>query len=135
MRLAGLITVLGAIALSGCGIDTQSPDLFVLTRTGQGQKLTMLVNDGGTIRCNGGKTRALPNALLLRARDLASSLDKDVKAHMRFPRKPNSVFLYRVELQDGTLSFADTSAAGHKELAQAQLFAIQAARSACGIAA
>lgn len=135
MRLAALIIALGATLLSGCGIDMTSADLFVLTRTGQGQTLTMLVNDSGTIRCNGGHTKPLPNALLLRARDLASALDKDVKAHMKFPSKANSVFTYKVELQDGTLTFADTSAGGHKELAQAELFAVQAAHSACGIAA
>ncbi len=135
MRPAALIIALGTLLLWGCGIDITSADLFVLTRTGQGQTLRMLVNDGGTIRCNGGHARALSNALLLRARDLASSLDKDVKAHMKFPSKANTVFTYRVQLQDGTLSFADTSAAGHTELAQAELFAVQAAQSACGIAA
>ena len=135
MRPAALIIALGTLLLCGCGIDITSADLFVLTRTGQGQTLTMLVNDGGTIRCNGGHARALSNALLLRARDIASSLDKDVKAHMKFPPKANTVFTYRVRLQDGTISFADTSAAGHNELAQAELFAVQAAQSACGIAA
>ncbi len=135
MRSAALVIALGALLLSGCGLNVTSADLFVLTRTGQGQTLTMLVNDGGTIRCNGGHTRALSNPLLLRARDIASNLDKDVKAHMKFPSKANSVFSYKVRLQDGTLSFADTSAAGHKELAQAELFAVQAAQSACGITA
>ena len=135
MRPAALIIALGILLLCGCGIDITSADLFVLTRTGQGQTLTMLVNDGGTIRCNGRHARALSNALLLRARDIASNLDKDVKAHMKFPSKANSVFTYRVQLQDGTISFADTSAAAHKELAQAELFAVQAAQSACGIAA
>ena len=135
MRPAALIIALATLLLWGCGIDITSADLFVLTRTGQGQTLRMLVNDGGTIRCNGGHARSLSNALLLRARDLASSLDKDVKAHMKFPSKANTVFTYRVQLQDGVLSFADTSAAGHTELAQAELFAVQAAQSACGIAA
>ena len=135
MRSVALIVALGSLLLSGCGIDITSADLFVLTRTGQGQTLTLLVNDGGTIRCNGRRKRALSNALLLRARDIASSLDKDVKAHMKFPSKANTVFTYKVQLQDGTISFADTSAAGHKELAQAELFAVQAAQSACGIAA
>jgi hypothetical protein len=135
MRSAGVFTVLGALLLSGCGLNVTSADLFVLTRTGQGQTLTMLVSDGGTIRCNGGHTRPLSNALLLRARDIASSLDKDVKAHTKFPSKPNTVFSYKVQMQDGTLSFADTSAAGHQELAQAELFAVQAAQSACRIAA
>jgi hypothetical protein len=135
MRSAAIIVMLGAALATGCGLNVTSADLFVLTRTGQGQTLTMLVNDGGTIRCNGGHTRALPNALLLRARDIASSLDKDVKAHMKFQPKANTVFTYKVELQDGTLTFADTSAKGHSELAQAELFAVQAAQSACGIAA
>ena len=135
MRSAALIVALGILLLCGCGIDITSADLFVLTRTGQGQTLTMLVNDGGTIRCNGGHARTLSNALLLRARDVASALDQDVKAHMKFPSKANTVFTYRVQLQDGTITFADTSAAGHKELAQAELFAVQAAQSACGIAA
>ena len=135
MRSAVLIAALGVILLSGCGINIKSADLFMLTRTGQGQTLTMLVNDGGTIRCNGGHTRPLSNALLLQARDLASALDKDVKAHTKFPPKANTVFSYKVALQDGTLSFADTSAARHKELAEAELFAVQAAERACGIAA
>jgi hypothetical protein len=135
MRSAVVKTALAAIMLSGCGINIQSADLFKLTRTGQGQTLTMLVNDGGTIRCNGGHTRPLPNDLLLQARDLASALDKDVKAHTKFPPKANTVFSYKVELQDGTLSFADTSAAHHTELAQAELFAVQAAQKACGITA
>jgi|SRR5947209_2478415 len=135
MRSAVLIAALGVILLSGCGINIKSADLFMLTRTGQGQTLTMLVNDGGTIRCNGGHTRPLSSALLLQARDLASALDKDVKAHTKFPPKANTVFSYKVALQDGTLSFADTSAARHKELAEAELFAVQAAARACGIAA
>ena len=46
--LLGLI----AVVLAGCGLNVQSADLFLLTRTGQGPKLTLLVNDSGTIRCN-----------------------------------------------------------------------------------
>ena len=72
MRPAVVVSLLVLILLSGCGLNVTSADLFVLTRTGQGQKLTMLVSDGGTIRCNGGRTRALPNALLLQARDIAA---------------------------------------------------------------
>ena len=135
MRSTVLKTALALVLLSGCGIDIKSADLFKLTRTGQGQTLTMLVNDGGTIRCNGRKTRPLSNDLLLQARDLATALDKDVKAHTKFPPKANTVFSYKVELQDGTLSFADTSAADHKELAQTELFTVQAAQRACGITA
>ena len=35
-----LPAVLAALALAGCGLNVQSPDLFLLTRTGQGKPLT-----------------------------------------------------------------------------------------------
>jgi hypothetical protein len=135
MRPTVIVSLLGVLLLSGCGLNVTSADLFVLTRTGPGSTLKLLVNDGGTIRCNGGRTRSLSNPLLLRARDLASSLDKDVKGHLTLRAKPNTVYTYRVELQDGTLTFPDTAASGHKEIAQAELFTVQAAQSACGITA
>jgi hypothetical protein len=129
-----LLALAAAGALAGCGLGVQSPDLFLLTRAGQGGKLTLLVNDGGTIRCNGGAAKPLPDPLLLRARDLANSLDDDAKAKLRLPASRVSVFSYTVKLQDGTISFPDTAAARRSELAQAVLFAVQAAQQACGLA-
>jgi hypothetical protein len=123
-----------AFLAAGCGLGVQSPDLFLLTRTGQGQTLTMLVNDGGTIRCNGAGAKALPDPLLLRARDLATSLDNYAKAKLRLPSTPGSVFFYTVRLQDGTISFPDTAARRRSEVAQAELFTVQAAQQACGLA-
>ncbi|HYZ80523.1 MAG TPA: hypothetical protein VE571_04605, partial [Solirubrobacteraceae bacterium] len=67
------VLVAAALGLSGC-FDVRSADLFVLTRTGQGSTLTLLVNDGGTIRCNGGKAKPVSNTTLISARDLADSL-------------------------------------------------------------
>lgn len=122
------------LALAGCGLNVQSPDLFLLTRTGQGKPLTLLVNDGGTIRCNGGKSRRLSDPLLIRARSLASDLDKDAKKPLRIQPGPRSVATYRIRLQDGTVMFPDTAAATHHELAEAELFAVQAAQQACGLA-
>jgi hypothetical protein len=115
----------------GCGLSVQSPDLFVLTRSGQGQTLTMLVNDGGTIACNGGKPKALSDPLLISARQLASDLDKDAKAKLDIPRSANSVFTYTIKLQDGTISFPDTAGSSHSELARAEQFAAQAANGPC----
>src|SRR5207245_7641367 len=103
------------------------------TRVGQGRTLTLLVNDGGTIRCDGGRARRLADPLLLRARDLAASLDGDAKRNLRISAPPNSAFRYSVKLQDGTIAFPDTAAAGHAELAQVELFAVQAAQQACGL--
>ncbi len=125
--------ILVAALISGCGLNVQSPDLFLLTRTGQGAPLTLLVNDSGTIRCNGGKARNLADTLLIQARDLASDLDTDAKKSLNIPRSPDSVAMYRIRLQDGTISFPDTAAGKHKELAEAELFAVTAAQKACGL--
>jgi len=122
-----------SLALCGCGFNVESPDLFLLTRTGQGTTLTLLVNDSGTIRCNGGKVRPLSDPLLLEARDLATTLDADVMSKLHFVAAANSVFAYQVRLQDGTVSFPDTAAAQHSELAQAEQFTVQAAQQACGL--
>jgi hypothetical protein len=129
MRLLAATVVIAGLA--GCGLDVQSADLFLLTRTGAGQKLTALVNDAGTVRCNGGASKTLSDPLLLQARDLATSLDKDAKANLRIAPGPHSVYQYTVRLQNGTISFPDTAAATHHELSQAELFAVQVADGPC----
>lgn len=136
MRWRGWLAALAlASAAAGCGLNVQSPDLFVLTRRGQGQKLTLLVNDSGTIRCNGGRARNLSDPLLLQARDLANGLGGDAQENLRIPAPANSVYRYRIRLQQGTISFPDTAAASGKypRLAQAELFAVRAAQQACGL--
>ncbi len=134
MRVA--IAVLAAVAvLASCGFDVQSPDLFQVTRFGQGHKLTLLVNDGGTIACNGGKPKSLPDPQLLQARDLATSLNTDAKAKLRFSRTARTVFSYSVKVQNGTFTFPDTAADSRKELSQLELFVVQAAADPCGISA
>jgi hypothetical protein len=121
--------------LCGCGLQVSSPDLFQLTRTGQGAKLTLLVNDGGTIRCNGQSAKPLPNSMLLDARHLVTALDKDAKAKLRLPGSAQSVFTFELRMSSGTVTFADTAAAAHPELAQTELFALSAARGPCGLGA
>ncbi len=129
-----LVALVAAVAgLAGCGFDVQSPDLFQVTRTGQGQTLTLLVNDGGTISCDGGKRKALPDPLLLQARDLATNLNNDTK--LSFPASTRSVFSYTVKVRNGTFTFPDTAARARKELAQLELFVVQAAADPCGISA
>ena len=128
---ASCAVVLAAIALGACGLNVQSADLFLLTRTGPGGKLTLLVNDAGTISCDGAAARSLPDPMLLQARDLAGALDSDAKAGLRIASKAGSVYHYSVRTADGTITFPDTAAAGRKELAQAELFALQAAQSPC----
>jgi hypothetical protein len=132
MRLAvGVLLI--AVGLAGCGLNVQSPDLFFLTRAGHGMKLTLLVNDSGTIRCDGGPGKQLSDPLLLQARDLASTLDRDAKSNLRIAQTALSVYSYTIRLQNGTISFPDTAAGTRRELAQAELFALQVARDPCGL--
>ncbi len=129
--LGAWIAITAAASLAGCGLNVQSADLFVLTRSGQGPTLTMLVSDGGTIRCNGRKPQALPDPLLIEARQLASDLDKDAKAGLRIARTPSTVYVFSMKLQNGTISFPDTAGAQHPELARAEQFALQADQQVC----
>jgi hypothetical protein len=129
------VLLLLAATLAGCGFDVQAPDLFLLTRTGAGGRLTLLVNGSGTIRCNGGKARQLPDPLLLDARGLASSLGGDAQQKLRIPSPSNSVYRYTIRLQQGTIAFPDTAAASGKypRLAQLEQFALEASQQACGL--
>jgi hypothetical protein len=133
MLRRGLAVLAAGTAIAGCGEDIQAPDLFVLNRTGQGKPLTLLVNDAGTIRCDGGKSKTLPDPLLLDARQLASDLDTDAKNKMHIAAGAGSVYSYKVTLQDGTITFPDTAARKHSELARAELFTAQAAQGPCGL--
>jgi hypothetical protein len=134
MRAVSML--LGAlVVLAGCGLNVQSGDLFQVTRSGQGQKLTLLVNDGGTIACDGGKPKSLADPLLLQARDLSTNLNDDAKAKLRFPRRARSVFSYTVKVQNGTFTFPDTAANARKELSRLELFVVEAAAKPCGLTA
>jgi hypothetical protein len=123
-----------AVAAGGCGADY--PDLFVLTRSGSipGAKLTLLVNDGGTVRCNGAKAVRLPDPQLLSARDIATRLADDADRGLVLPAAPGSVLRFRLRSQDGTVTFSDTDAARRPELGKAVAFARTVARDVCGLA-
>ncbi len=127
--------IAGTIAVAACGLNVQSADLFVLTRTGQGRTLTLLVSDGGTIRCDSAAPKPLPDPLLIRARVLATDLDPDARAMLRIPAGPTSAFSFAIKLQNGSVRFPDTAAQKRHELADAELFAVQAAHGPCGLGA
>lgn len=126
--------VAGAGALAGCGADY--PDLFVLQRSGSlpGARLTLLVNDGGTVRCNGGEPRQLPPRLLLDARRFARDLAEEAQEDLTLPAPPGSLLRYRLRTQDGTVTFSDVDAGRRPELAPVIVFARAVARDVCGLA-
>jgi hypothetical protein len=120
-----------AVALAGCGLEVASPDLFLLTRRGGGPKVTLLVNSGGTIRCNGSKAKPLPDNLLLQARNLTVMLNRDARRHLHIPPAHNSVYDYSVKLQPGTITFPDSAARTHPELARLELMALKILQGPC----
>ena len=134
MRLRAAVVIVLAAFVTGCGFEVQEPDLFLVTRTGaQAKRLSLLVNDDGTISCDKGKPKNLPDPLLLQARDLATNLNADVSAKLRFPASARSVYTYTVKVQNGTMSFPDTAGLSRKELSDLELFVVQAAANPCDL--
>jgi hypothetical protein len=133
-RIAGIAAgVATAAVLAGC-FTVQSPDLFLITRAGPGSTLTLLVNDSGTISCNGSRARQISSQRLIQARDLSDNLANDATAKLTIPTQPGSVYYFRIRMQQGTIAFPDKAAdARHPNLAQAELFATQAAVQVCGL--
>ena len=127
IAFAVLVAVaLVAVALAGCGLAVQAPDLFAVTKTGQGVSVTMVINDGGTISCNRGRAKPLSDRLLIVARSLVGQLEADALKKLDLPSPTGSVYRYTVRMQQGTFSFPDTSAAHRPELAKLEQFVLQA---------
>jgi hypothetical protein len=127
--LAALLTLL----VAGCGAAT--PDVFLLTRSGSipGARLTLLVNDGGTVRCNGGAPRALPGRRLLDAREIARDLAEEAHEDLSLPAPRGSVLRYRLRTEEGTVTFSDKDAVRRPELAPVIVFARSVAPHVCGL--
>ncbi|HEV7773055.1 MAG TPA: hypothetical protein VGO48_07220 [Conexibacter sp.] len=123
-----------ALALAGCG--AAYPDVFLLTRSGSlpGARLTLLVNDGGTVSCNGGEEHQLPPRQLLDARRIAEDLSEQAHDDLTLPAPPDSVLRYRLRTQDGTVTFSDVDAVARPELAPVIVFARKVAQDVCGLA-
>jgi hypothetical protein len=127
------LALAAACLVAGCGLQVQSADLFQLTRTGPGGKLTLVVNDSGSISCDGGPARNISSSRLIAARDLSDGLAGDAGHHLTLPVPANSVYTFRIRLQQGTITFSDRDTARYPNLAQAVLFATQTAQQVCGL--
>jgi hypothetical protein len=127
------LTVLLALLASGCG--AAYPDVFLLTRSGSlpGARLTLLVNDAGTVRCNGGRPRQLPARRLLDARRIAEDLAEEAQQHLTLPAPRGSVLRYRLRTKDGAVTFSDEDAVRRPELSPVIVFARSVAQDVCGL--
>lgn len=121
-----------ALLLSGCGAP--SADLFVVTRTGQGPnaKLTMLVQDDGSVKCNG-KEHPISGRQLLTARQLTRDMSPQAELNVSLPPGPGSVLSYSVRMQAGTIAFSDTSRPLPRSFAELTAFTAEISEDVCGL--
>jgi hypothetical protein len=133
--LGALCATVAASALFGCG-GVQAADLFILTRSGASSqaRLTLLVNEEGGLRCNGGPTRKLSDPQLVQARAIQEDLHDPATSHLSLPPRPGSVFSYSLRDPDGSVRFSDNSAGQPAVLRNLQLFVLQVTQQVCHLA-
>jgi len=134
--LAAALTLLAA----GCG--GQSGDLFVVERAGAvpGARLTLVVDDGGFVRCNHGDRKEISSKQLIDARDIARQLDGEpdkepgpAKKNLTFAPRPGSILRYDVRTEGGSVAFADNSAGQPKILYRVAELTRDLAKQVCGL--
>jgi hypothetical protein len=120
------------VLLAGCG--TASPDLFEVRRTGDDRaaNVTLIVNDGGHVTCNG-EEHPLDAERLLRAREISRELEEPAELGIELPPGPGAVLSYRVRLEAGTVSFSDTSRGNPPAFLRLAGFTQDVTERICGI--
>ena len=119
--------------MAGCG--SPAADLFEVKRSGadRNANLTLLVSNDGSVTCNGGQRRPIPNQLLLEARELTRQLSEQAELHIVLEPGQGSVLAYRVRMEAGTITFSDTSRPLPAEFAKLTAFTKDVAEDVCGI--
>lgn len=134
-RVPLMIAAAVAVALLvACG--TQRPaDLFLVKRTGQinGANLTLLVSDDGTVSCNGGAKRSIPDGLLLEARDLAQRLPADSGYRVADRGATRPVYAFTVRFGGGSASWQDGNPRAPSTFREIGYFTRRIARETCGL--
>jgi hypothetical protein len=134
MRLAAALATALAAVLAGCG-GVRAADLFLVTRTGSTPHaaLTVLVNEEGGVRCNGGAIRHIDDSHLVQARAIQEELRGPASSGLSLAPRPGSVFHYSLRDENGTVSFSENSARQPKALHALALFVVYVAQQVCGL--
>jgi hypothetical protein len=120
-------------ALAGCG--SPPPDLFEVQRSGPdpNANVTVVVNDGGSVTCNGAK-HPLAAAQLLRARALLRELQPQAELHLDLPPGPHAELSYRARMEAGNVAFSDTSRNNPQSFLALAAFTKDVTEDVCGLA-
>jgi len=123
-----------ALALAAAGCGTPPPDLFEVKRTGEDRNanVDVVVNDGGSVSCNG-KEHRLDADLLLRARQVLRDLEPQAELHLELPPGPRSQLRYTARMEAGTVTFADTSRGNPKSFLALAAFTKAVTEDVCGL--
>ena len=121
-----------ATALCGCGGVIVQDD-FAVQRSGAGPggNLTIVVNDAGTVRCDGKPAVPVTDPQLIQARYISTTLATPAQHGLTLPPQPGSVFRYYVRTPDGHVSFSDNSKDQPSIFPQLQLLTLQIAQQDC----
>lgn len=138
-----IVALLASAAVAGCGENIVLPDLFVVQRTGgaPGERLTMVVNEGGGVRCSEPPfhptgphvPHQLSDSQLVLARGLQEELQEPSAKRLSLPPRPGSVFRYFVRDPEGSVRFADNSAGQPAVFRHLSLFVLEVAQRVCGL--
>lgn len=133
MRRAAAGLLLVVVVFIGCGAP--SADLFEVRRSGEDRNanVRLVVNDGGTVTCNGAEPEALPGEALLEARELARDLEAEASLSIELPPGPNAVLRYDVRTEAGRVAFSDTSRGRPRAFDRLVGFTSEVIEDVCGI--
>ncbi len=135
LAVAVVLAGAAALAVAGCGASVELPDLFVVTRTGGGEKLTVLIDESGTVHCfvpaHPSPAHQLSDPQLIQARGITEELQTPSAKHLKLPPRPGSVFRYSVRDAEGTVRFADNSAHQPSALHHLQYLVLEVAQRVC----
>ena len=132
MRRAAAVVLALALAAAGCG--TPPPDLFEVKRTGEDRNanVVVVVNDVGSVTCDGEK-HPLEADLLLRARQLLRDLQPQAELHLELPPGPRSQLRYTARMEAGTVAFSDTSRSNPQPFLALAAFTEDVSEDVCGL--
>ena len=127
--------VVVALALVPAGCGAGSADLFQVERKGEdpNANVDLVVNDGGTVTCNGSEPVALQGDGLLDARELARGLEKQAALSIELPPGPGATLRYVVRTSNGRVAFSDTSEGRPKVFDELVAFSADVIENVCKI--